>query len=160
MSMRDEWFVSPTHGERIAVLTLHRESHLDHALSQEQIGHLLALFKDKDGFFIETVTLPAELGTVPCGLYGPVMGDEPVPESEVVYEQRDRRAYSSRLVKRQSRPCRQITVIAGPQDGQNCVLFTAFGGQQAPQELGDPNLKNAALIEQARAFWREHAIAK
>lgn len=141
------------------MLKLHSESHLDHSLTKPQIEHLLALFKDRDGFFIETVTLPENLGTVPCGLFGPLVGDVTVPESEVIYERRGNRPQVSRLVNRQPRPTRQVSVIAGPYREETCVLYTAFGGPVAPFEPGDPALKEADR-EKSLAFWKEHALAK
>jgi hypothetical protein len=53
----------------------HRESHLDHGLNSAQIDFLFTRFEDRRAFFIETIELPPELGTVPCGLWGPAMGD-------------------------------------------------------------------------------------
>lgn len=115
----------------------HADSHLDHALTEAQIDHLFAAFADRGEFFIAELELPVELGTVPCGLHGPKMGDPPVPDHEVTRERRGERAWSSRLVERPVRQVRTVTVIAGPHAGEACVLFTAFGGPLAPQEPGD-----------------------
>lgn len=57
---------------------------------------------------------------------------------------------------RAPRQVRTVTVIAGPHDGQPCVLFTAFGGPLAPQEPGDPGCKDP---DASRAFWAEHALS-
>lgn len=163
----------------------HADSHLDHHLTAEQIRYLLDRFGARDAFFIETIELPDALGTVPCALWGPFMGDEPVKEAEVVHEVRGTRAWSSRLVARAARPTRKITVIAGPHevtcphcngerqigswkaaipcgcgDGKlryPCILYTAFGGPQAPQEPGDPGCKD---LKTSAAFWHQHALAK
>ena len=94
----------------------HGESHLDHNLTAAQIAYVMERFADRETFFIETFELPEELGTVPCGLYGPLMGDPPVPESEVTRAPRGSRTWSSRLVDRPARPCQQVTVIAGPHE--------------------------------------------
>lgn len=53
----------------------HAESHLDHGLSQPQIDHIFKLFADREEFFTATIELPPELGTAPCALWGPAMGD-------------------------------------------------------------------------------------
>lgn len=135
----------------------HADSHVDHSLTEDQLSYLLARFADRQAFFIETITLPVELGTVPCGLYGPLMGDPPVREDEVIRAPRGSREWSSRLVDRPARPQRDVTVIAGPHDGHPCVLFTAFGGPVAPQEPGDPGCKDPAV---SAAFWQEHALAR
>jgi len=135
----------------------HRDSHVDHNLTEEQIRYLFDRFADRNAFFLETLELPAQLGNVPCGLWGPIMGDPPVNETEVLHERRGARAWTSRVVERPTRPTRTITVIAGPHDNNPCVLYTAFGGPAAPQEPGDPGCKDPAA---SAAFWREHALAK
>jgi hypothetical protein len=135
----------------------HTDSHLDHALTEAQVEHLLATFAERAEFFIATIELPLDLGTVPCGLWGPAMGDEPVSPAEVHYAPRGTRAYSSRLCDRPARPTRTVTVIAGPHDGHPCVLFTAFGGPPTPQEPDDPECKDPIA---SRQFWVQHALSK
>jgi hypothetical protein len=136
----------------------HRDSHVDHGFTEAQLRYLLDRFGDREAFFIETITLPRELGTVPCGLYGPLMGDPPIHEDEVHYAARGDRTWTSRLMNElPARDQHEVTVIAGPHDGHACVLFTAYGGPNAPQEPGDPNCKDPA---ESAAFWRLHALAK
>lgn len=135
----------------------HSASHVDHGLSEAQLCHLLDRFTDRKAFFLETVELPEDLGTVPCGLYGPIMEDPPIAEADVCHAQRGDRTWTSRLVDRPTRPTRKVTVIAGPHDGHPCVLYTAFGGPAAPQEPGDPGCKDPAA---SSAFWAEHALAR
>ena len=135
----------------------HRDSHVDHNLTEEQLRYLLDRFADRNAFFLETIELPEPLGTIPCGLWGPIMGDSPIEETEVCHGQRGTRAWTSRIVERPTRPTRTITVIAGPHDGNACVLFTAFGGPAAPQEPGDPGCKDPSA---STAFWRAHALAR
>ena len=165
----------------------HRDSHVDHSLTEAQLHYLLDRFADRGAFFIEAVTLPEDLGTVPCGLYGPSMGDPPIGEDEVSYARRGDRAWQSRLIARPARPTRQVTVIAGPHEAEcsrcnaaagawnllhcaacpdcggtqkishACILYTAFGGPSAPQEPGDPGCKDPVA---SAAFWREHALSR
>ncbi len=135
----------------------HQDSHVDHGLTEDQLRYLLDRFADRDGFFVETITLPRELGTVPCGLYGPTMGDPVIGEDEVSYARRGSRTWDSRLVDLPPRQQHEVTVIAGPHEDHACVLYTAFGGPVAPQEPGDPGCKDPAA---STAFWREHALAK
>lgn len=137
-------------------MKLHPESHLDHALTQAQIDYLVGLFADRDGFFIETIELPEALGSVPCGLYGPIMGDAPVTDDEVIHGTRGARTWESRLVERHARLTRRVTLIAGPHGEESCILYTSFGGPLAPQEPGDPGCKDVAA---SKAFWSEHALA-
>jgi hypothetical protein len=94
----------------------HQDSHLDHALTPAQVAHVLERFADRQSFFIETITLPRELGTVPCGLYGPAMGDSPIGEDEVTHAARGTRAWPSRLVDLPPRQQHELTVIAGPHE--------------------------------------------
>lgn len=149
----------------------HPASHVDHNLSPAQLDYLLDRFATRDTFFLETIELPPELGTVPCALWGPTMGDPPVPEEEVLHARRGARSWPSRLTTRPPRPTRLVTVIAGPHEepctpcdecvgGRRtyaCVLYTAFGGPSAPQEPGDPGCKDLAA---SSAFWNAHALAR
>jgi hypothetical protein len=134
------------------------DSHRDHGLTDGQFTHLLERLRHHDGPFVETVELPEDLGTVLCGLHGPVIGDPPVPESEVVYSPRGKRPYASRLVSRPGRRTRLVTVVGGPYEGKPCVLFTMYGGPPAAREPGDPNCP-AALRPEAVAFWAVHALS-
>lgn len=134
-------------------IELHNDSHLDHNLTQAQIDFVLALDAADGALTVQTVELPAELGSVPCALYGPSMGDDPIPESCVSYAVRGGRAGESRLIDKGSRASRLITVISGPHDGRGCVLFTAFGGPQSPREPFEDT------GEESRAFWAAHALA-
>lgn len=136
------------------------ESHLDHNLSESIINFLSEMFADRDEFFIETVELPEELGTVPCGLHGPLMGDYPVSETEVYYASRNGRDGKSRLVRRATRQVRQVSVIAGPTDDEACVLYTAFGGPVSPREPFDVSLKDdVSALAESRKFWSTHALS-
>lgn len=136
----------------------HSASHLDHNITAAQLDYLLHRFADRTAFFIETVELPPELGTVPCALYGPTMGDAPVDEDRVFYKARGERAYASRLLDAPTRPTNKITVIAGPHDGHDCIIYTAFGGPLAPKEPDDPTL-NESDKPDSRSFWSTHSLA-
>lgn len=142
-------------------MTLHLASvsHLDHALSTEHIAFMLALFSDRHGFFLETVTLPSELSSLESALYGPLEGDAPVSEANVSYTVRAGRKCASRVVALPPRPTRLLTVIAGPCIGRPCVLYTAYGGPLAPREPGDLTLADWESVQAARSFWAEHALA-
>lgn len=68
-------------------------SHLDHLPEDRKnliIDYIMQLFKDRDGFFIETIELPDNrgLGMLCDNLYGPQNGDCPVDEKEVVWIKR------------------------------------------------------------------------
>jgi hypothetical protein len=134
-------------------------SHLDHGLSKEVMAHIEKLFGDRNSFFIETVELPEELGTVECGLHGPSVGDSPVPDTECTLEVRGTRGGPSRLCSRQTRQTRQLTVIAGPAGDEPCILYTAFGGPSAPREPWDSGLDEHRKVESA-AFWAVHALSR
>ena len=135
----------------------HAESHFDHGLTEGQVNFLMDRFADRQAFFIETVELPEALGTVPCGLFGPIMGDAAIGDADVVHATRGTRAWESRLVDRAPRQVRTVTVIAGPHDQEPCIVYTMFGGPLAPQEPGDPGCKD---VEASTKFWREHALAR
>jgi hypothetical protein len=133
----------------------HAESHFDHGLNDAQRKYFLELFAARDSFFIETVTMPSHLGYVPCGLFGPLMGDTPIPEAEVGYDVRGTRAWQSRLVERTPRQVRQVTVIAGPYEETcgRCGGTGSFYGLAIPPDNGPFNcdcengtIKHACIV--------------
>lgn len=102
-------------------MKLHADSHVDHDLAPALVAYLLERFADRDVFFIETLELPPEFGRVPCDLMGPLVGDEPIPESEVTYRVRGTRAWKSRMIEvAYPRTSRLVTVIAGPHE-EKCM---------------------------------------
>jgi hypothetical protein len=136
------------------------ESHLDHGLTPAHVEYLVERFADRTSFFIESFELPAELAGLSSALYGPLAGDPPVDEADVVYAVRGERSSPSRLVRLGARTSRVVTVIAGPGDDGGIVLYTAYGGPAAPREPGDPSIAgNAEALEESRAFWAQHALA-
>jgi hypothetical protein len=131
---------------------IHKESHV-HAMSIN-LEEVLKQFEDKKGFFIETIILDEVVGL--NALYGPIMGDEPVLNG---YDaRREDRDYTSRMVNAPMRPTNILTIIAGPHDGHECVLYTAYPGPVSPKGLNDPSLKPEEVAE-ATAFWAVHALA-
>lgn len=145
------------YGEKESMpLILHKESHIDHGITMRQMAWILERFRDRREFFIETVELPEELGYVPCALYGPIMGDNSLPDFMVYLQKRGNREYPSRVCKLDKRSTRLVTVIGGPYDGLANVLFTAFGGPKTPKEPGDPLCEDRAA---SKAFWSQHALS-
>ena len=139
------------------LFTIH---HSDHGISQRQMNFVRDVVGERygqDGFFIQEITIPEEMGPVPCGLYGPAMGDDPqTPENdgvEMMY--RGDREYPDRMVLKPMRPVNYVQAI-GIIDGEDCVLFTVYGGPLAPQNPGDPTCRDEAA---AAAWWSEHALA-
>ena len=160
----------------------HAESHMDHGFTQAQWDFIFAKYADKAAFFIDTIELPENLGTVTNELYGPSAGDAPVAEDRVFYAQRGGRAWDSRLVVLPKRPTRFVRVIAGPHEEHLCILYTAYGVASidmppAPKEPGDleqqletfidcsgqENLEKRARLEaqlsESKIFWGTHALA-
>jgi hypothetical protein len=138
-----------------------RQSHVDHGLSPEQLAWLLDQVADRTSFFIETLTLPAHLGTVECGLVGPATGLPAVGDEDVVYVVRGNRKWTSRMLREpRAKPrTREVSVIAGPAEGhEGLVLYTAYGGPVAPREPGDTTIPDWDGVRQSREFWAEHAL--
>lgn len=148
-------------------VVIHKDSHLDHNIPQPLLDRVLARFSGRTaGFFIETAKVDAWL---PLGITGPLVGDDPVQEAEVYYCYRGGRPYPSRMLKLGSHGgyCRPrhtytdlVTVIVGPHDGHDCVLWTAFAGPLAPREPGDPSMTDEIEIAAAKKFWSEHALVE
>lgn len=148
------------------MIAKHADSHLDHALTPAQVDFVLSQAAADGELTVQTVTLPEELGSVSCNLHGPATGSDPVPESEVTYAKRGEREGESRMCKRAPVQTREVTIISGPHDGQGCVLFTAYGGPNAPKEPFDfpaeenrPDFKSLSVVA-SEAFWKEHALGE
>lgn len=138
-------------------MIIHKDSHLDHGLSQAVVDFVVGSLSNVTEFMIATVELPRELGVVTCKLHGPAVGEPPVDDGEAFWQPRPGRQYPSRMCRRDDALTRRVTVIAGPHDGQPCVVYTIFGGPCSPKELGDPELKPEER-EAAQKFWAEHAL--
>jgi len=133
------------------------DSHLDHGLSKRHLRWLRKRFGGcKGGVVVQTLRMPRRLTPLKNALYGPAAGDAPVPESSVYSTKRGVRSWTSRMVARPTRPTREVTVIAGPDGGRSCVLYTAFGGSSTPRESGDPDNPDKAP---SKAFWAKHALS-
>lgn len=130
-----------------------KESHLDHGLNEDHIKFIKDKFGKRDSFFIETVELPEHLPSLKSALYGPVCGDAPIPEEKVHYKKREGRDGPSRMIFAEMRDSRKLTVIAGPHEGEACILYTAFGGPLAPKEVFEDE------SQESKRFWAEHALA-
>ncbi len=134
-----------------------KDSHVDHALTTYHTALIMAMFGDRQAFFIETVELPADVAELPCGLHGPVTGSAPVPDSECLMVVRGDRKGPSRLCNRPATLTNKLTVIGGMHEGA-CILYTAFGGPQAPREPWDESLTDIER-EVSKAFWADHALS-
>lgn len=133
--------------------------HADHALLPVHFEVVRKIFEARaDGFHALSVRLPTSCPALPCGLHGPLMGDAPVPSSEVTWAGRGARPNLSRLCARAPRPSRLLTVI-GTRSGDCVRVFTAYGGPLAPREVTDPNLP-ADAAEASMQFWATHALSR
>jgi len=135
--------------------------HADHALTEAQRAHVEAQAEAApDGrLWLAVLPLPAALGTAPCGLHGPSMGDPPVPEAEVTYARRGDREQGSRLVARPPRPVASLVAI-GLRTGDAVAIFTAYGGTSiAPREPWNVPPDEREALAEAEAFWAIHALS-
>ncbi len=129
--------------------------HDDHGLTPEHKAiAALWLQGTPEGFFISTVMMPEGM-TLPCGLYGPIMGDRAVQPWDVKYKARGDRAWSDRLVDRPYRQDERMTMI-GVREGDSVTLYTVYGGPAAPQNPFDPSCKDQW---ESAEFWTQHALS-
>ncbi len=136
-------------------------AHADHGLAQSHLAALDRALKDWDGAFtIRVVELPVDCPHLWSALYGPAVGDDPVPDSEVRYEKRPGRPGPSRIVDRPERPVSTMIVVAGPGRGScDRLIYTAYGGiVAAPREWWDSSMTPHEAVESAQ-FWCVHALA-
>lgn len=139
--------------------------HDDHPISAEQYEWvqthplLMKSLVEKPGSFIITVLeLPEHLGTIPCALYGPEAGDDPVDEVQVEYFIRNGRANSSRMINLPNRPATRVAVIGVA----GAVAITLYGTQAeriSPMEPWDPKLNTPELKKESEEFWSKHALS-
>lgn len=113
----------------------HRDSHIDHGLTEAQLQYLFDRFANRASLFVETITLPRDLGTVPCDLYGPIVGDPSIREDDVTYATRGTRAWTSRLIDLPPRQQHEVTVIAGPHE-ETCSLCKGSGERFTDPRFG------------------------
>lgn len=146
---------------RLLDMKITKESHLDHGLLPEHVAFIEKRFADRDCFFIETFELPANMPPVPCGLWGPAVGDPPVGDNEITMRVRGDRRGPSRLIALRPRTTWKVTVIAGEHQGEPCVLYTAFGGPATPREPWDESLVRMGekMHEESVYFWSRHALS-
>lgn len=105
---------------------------------------------------VTILTLKGAPHPVKSGLYGPAAGDAPVTDDQVTMMKRGARSYESRIIKgKRMRDTNVVTVIYGPHEGHAKVLYTVYGGPEAPQEPNDPRVRDKAESEK---FWSEHAL--
>ena len=139
-------------------MKLHSQSHTDH-VPPEVVQCVLGRFADRTARFVATFELPDDLPTLECRLYGPACGDDPVSEIDVHWARRPGRNWDSRLVDRPVRKTRVCTVIAGPFDGEPCVLYTVYGGPHAQREPADPAVTSETEMDRCVEFWLNHALS-
>lgn len=159
--------------------------HTDHGVTEGQMEFVLkqCLLEVDSEFFILRVELPEELGTVPCGLYGPAMGDDPIKEIDVQYESRGDRPWKDRIYRpvdtsednlMLSNPdpvlCKRVDMPPRPVNYAHVIgtkvpntvtkkdawtIFTVFGGPLAPQHPEDPNCNDP---HESELWWNDHAL--
>ena len=135
--------------------------HADHGLTQEQTQFALdSVSNVGEGFFIKQVEFPEELGSVPCALYGPAMGDEPVKDEDVMMLKRGDRPWKDRMMVGKTRPVQYVQVIGKmvitPEFSVDaCSVFTIYGGPLAPQNPQDPSCPSP---EKSADWWSQHAL--
>lgn len=148
-------------------IQLHKDSHLDHVanLRTDEVDELLswadARIPAADGVVV--VTLDDAPHRLLVNLTGPAVGDPPVDESDVVYRPRGDRPWPSRIHRHDKitsfiRPTSTVTLVVGPHDGMQRVLYTVYGGPAAPREPSDPAISSPEELQVSQRFWSEHAL--
>ena len=136
-------------------------AHDDHPITDQQMEwiqtHPDLLAEPNGTFLIKVLTMPEELGTIPSGLYGPVAGDDPVKEEDVVYFTRGDRKDKSRKINLPNRPARNICVIGR----KGIVAFTIYGTQSSEPSPKEPfdSFANEEERQKSIDFWSRHALS-
>jgi hypothetical protein len=139
--------------------------HKDHGITDAQWKHILYVLGNSGlvGFFILQVDIPKELGTVPCSIYGPVMGDVPVPDSEVQMMKRTEDRPPDRMTNKPQRQVGYVQVIGTYESDPvamdaETVIYTCYGGPLAPRNPLEPGLSEKDKLDSEK-FWSQHALA-
>lgn len=134
--------------------------HADHGVSEETMLWALGEIAPADGFFMRTLTLPADHAPLVSKLYGPAAGDPAVTDAVVrVRDASDAYRPETPFVTRPARPTHLVTIIGTVTEGK-ATIFTAYGGPAASRVPNDPSLvPGSPEHEQAVKFWAEHALA-
>jgi hypothetical protein len=113
-------------------------------------------FDEETGFFKKEVKITDEnLLPVPCGLYGPAMGDDPISETRVFFLKRGGRRYTDRVINLPVRPVDYVQVIGAKDQNGNFTIYTIYGGPEAPQHPADPTCKDKKA---SAIWWGVHAL--
>ena len=136
-------------------------TNIEGGLTFAQIQHVKELYKDREEEFIETITMPINLGLVYCCLHGPLVGELPVREDEVVYKELSKSAGGmSRLCTRPPTDSAMITVLAGKDGKGRCICSKLYGGPKRPPEPFEPCVQGDPRLEdESRVFWAQHALS-
>jgi len=142
-------------------------AHDDHGLSSahldfiDQVSHN---FDCRESISKTVHYMPSELERLSCELHGPVCGDYPVSESEVIYRRRNGRPGLSRLTYREPRPADYMTIISTRDKNKELIILTAYGCMNgkverlAPRECWDVGMKPYETLKSAE-FWMSHALS-
>lgn len=127
--------------------------HADHGIKDAQLKFIVGkLMAEDDGFFIKEVKIP---GQVPCGLYGPIMGDSPISDNEIEMVSRGRWEFGFRMIDKPMRPVDYVQAI-GTKNGDELTIYTIYGGPLVSQNPNDPDNQNP---EESKKFWSAHALS-
>lgn len=133
--------------------------HADHGMTDELVRELVSRVSPAE-FFAKTLELPEGVPDAMSAIHGPIAGDPPVPDAEVVMKQRSSDRPMSRMVARAPRPTRKVTIIGSFEPDGSVTVYTCFGGPLAPREPGDESMAgDEAAIAESKAFWAQHALS-
>lgn len=149
-------------------LIITKQSHTDHNIKPETLGKIVDMFDDKNEFFKGEFNTP-DGEFIPCGLYGPKMGDGIVNREAVFMVRRGftdangnrvEREGLTPMVKLPQRMSNKFFIVGGPNEGDPCILYTCYGGAEAPREPWDPSLGDDEGGKfESTMFWKQHALA-
>lgn len=136
--------------------------HADHNITPEQLDYIQnhpAFEPHSKGAFVKTVIeMPSSLGTLPCALYGPSVGDDPVTRDQVHYQRRGDRDKKSRMIDAPCRPTHKVVVMGLVGE----IAFTMYGTRgsgPSPREPWDKGLKTEEELQESKDFWAVHALS-
>ena len=134
--------------------------HADHGVDEALRQWAIESIAPTAGFFLSTLTIPADHAPLASNLYGPAEGDAPVKGVVSVRDKADAWRQDTPFVDLPPRPTRRLTVIGLAKDDGEVTLWTCYGGEAALQLPSDPAFANDPKGRaKAEVFWAQHALS-
>lgn len=142
------------------MLVLTNESEIGKYIPFALVLWVLKEYQGWEDVLRQEFEIPAHIRDLDCPLYGEVMGDEPVPEQQVVWEKFPDSPAKFRIVHKPLRKTRVATIEAGPDShGHACAVQRLYSGPKRVVPKDDPSISSEYERVGVESFWLKHALS-